>query len=300
MPEYRGAWIFAQLAMRRRAGMSEARAVHITDPNALCPLRGRALLTTVYDLIPLRQGISRRSVLNRLGYATYLNALRRADVMFAISDETAGEMASLLEMSRDRIVVARPGIDLPPSAPQAPASRPYFLFIGGPNPNKNLGVVLDAMGLCADLGEELVVAGRWLPKQVDALQAELRSRGLSDRVRHVGFVAEENLVPLIRGSTALLVPSLSEGFGLPVGEGLAAGAVVVHSNIPVLEEVSSGVALSFDPHSPQELASCMKRVATDRGLRDSLRRSGLERAQELTWDAAIAATLDAYRAILAR
>jgi glycosyltransferase involved in cell wall biosynthesis len=300
MPEYRGAWFFAQMAMRRRAGMSAARVVHVTDPNALCALRGRRLLTTAYDLIPLKQGISRRSVLNRLGYSAYLHALRHADVLFAISQQTADDLVEMLHVPRGRIVVAQPGIDLPPAGELRQGGRPYFLFLGGPNPNKNLAVVLEAMAHSRDLKEELLVAGHWLPGQLAALQEELRGRGLSDRVRHVGFIPDQDIVPLMRGATALLVPSLSEGYGLPVGEGLAAGGVVIHSDIPVLEEVSGGAGLAFDPHSPDQLASCLRRIASDPALADDLRRRGRERAKALTWDAAVQATLDAYRKVLSR
>jgi len=300
MPQYRGTWFFAQMAMRRRAGISSARALHITDPNALLSLRGWRVATTAYDLIPLKQGISRRSVLNRLGYSSYLHALGHADVVFAISQQTADEIVELLQIPRERIVLAPPGIDLHDAGDRRAADRPYFLFIGGPNPNKNLAVVLDAMELNPDLNEELLVVGHWLPGQMEALDQDLGRRGLGDRVRHLGFIPDEDMVPLMRGATALVVPSLSEGYGLPVGEGLAAGVAVIHSNIPVLEEVSGGAALSFDPHAPDQLGSCMRRVANDRVVAGDLRRRGLERAKALTWDAAVASTLDAYRKLMSR
>jgi glycosyltransferase involved in cell wall biosynthesis len=299
MPEYRGAWLFAQLAMRRRAATSTVRAVHVTDPDALTGLPRKRLLTTVYDLIPLKQGVRRRSVIARAGYAAYLRALQRAATLFAISDETASDLMGMLRIPAARIVVARPGIDLPATAshPLSP-SRPYFLFLGGPNPNKNLGVLVDAMALSTDLKEELLVAGHWLPRQVAALQAELKTRGLQDRIRHIGFVPEAELAELMTSATAMVIPSRYEGFGLPVGEGLAAGAVIVHSRIPVLEEVSAGVALAFGPDSAEELATCLRRVASDQRLTTELRRRGIQRAKELTWDAAVEATLNAYRATL--
>lgn len=300
MPQYRGAWFFAQLAMRRRARRSSAAAIHITDPEALTTLGKRRVLATVYDLIPLKEGISRKRIVAWAGYRRYLHALPKADVLFAISDHTAHDLTELLHIPGDRVVVARPGVDLvrSASAHRHESRRPYFLFLGGPNPNKNLAVVLDALVLAPELPEDLHVAGRWLPGQIAALDETLRSKGLAGRVRHLGFVPDDDLASLIEQATALVIPSLDEGFGLPVAEGLAARAAVIHSRIPVLEEVSAGHAVTFDPRSPEELGACLRRVSGDAALRERLRARGQARAAELTWDGAVRATLDVYRRIL--
>jgi len=304
-PEYRGAWLFAQLAMKLRSARSSVRAVHLTDPDALTTLRHRDLMATVYDLIPLREGVSPRRTIAWAGYRTYLHALRRVKTMFAISQQTAADLVELLGVPAERIVVAAPGIDLSPQENMSDdmstnETRPYFLFLGGPNPNKNLAVLLDAMAICTELPEELRIAGHWLPQQVAALEKDLQTRGLRDRSRFVGFVPGADLPSLMRRATAVVVPSRLEGFGLPVGEGLAAGAVVVHSRIPVLEETSAGAALTFEPNSADELARSLQRAAGDPNLNSDLRRRGVERAKALTWDVAVERTLAAYRAVLGR
>lgn len=301
MPEYRGAWLFAQLAMKRRAARSEVRAVHLTDPDALTPLAGRKLLATVYDLIPLKQGLHRHGLITLAGYRRYLRALRHVDTLFAISGQTAAELVEMLHLPAKQVLVARPGIDLPASAGERlNPDRPYFLFLGGPNPNKNLSVVLEAMAICTELREELRIAGHWLPKHVAELDSHILAHGLSHRVRYVGFVPSSELAELLREGTALIVASRYEGFGLPVGEGLAAGAVVIHSRIPVLEETSAGAALTFDPESAEDLAACLRQAADQAHLQSDLRLRGVRRAKELTWDAAVETTLTAYRAALSR
>ena len=298
MPEYRGAWLFARYAMRRLSRQSQVKAVHVTDPDALTPLTGRRLLTTVYDLIPLKGGIGKRRLLARRGYQTYLRALKHVDVLFAISEQTAGDLIEMLRMPGNRIRVARPGVDIASSdAGRVRRARPYFLYLGGPNPNKNLSVVLNALELCQDLDQELRVGGRWLPRQVAALEKQIVSGDLRGRVRHVGFVPDDELQALMRDATAVVVPSLDEGFGLPVAEGLAAGAFVIHSDLPVLEETSRGAALTFDPRSAAQLADCLRRAATDPMLGARLRVEGQARARQLTWDSALKATLDAYRSV---
>ena len=299
MPRYRGAWLFAQLATRRRAMKSRVKAVHVTDPEALTALPPRKLLATVYDLIPLKQGIGRRRALARAGYDSYLKGLRKADVLFAISEQTAGDIVEMLRVPASRIRIAKPGVDLPRSEPRTVRrARQYFLYLGGPNPNKNLGVLLDAMAQCTELEEELRIGGYWLPKQVAALEAQTSGAELRGRVRHIGFVPEEELTALIRDATAVIIPSLQEGFGLPVAEGLAAGALVIHSRLPVLEATSGGAALVFDPTSATALADCLRRAAHDPELQKSLRGRALEQARQITWDAAIKTTLTTYEAIL--
>jgi glycosyltransferase involved in cell wall biosynthesis len=301
MPQYRGAWLFAQLAMRRRTQRSKVRAVHITDPDALVPLAGRKLLTTVYDLIPLKQGMRGQRMIARSGYRAYVRSLARADTLFAISAETAADLVDMVRIPAGRITIARPGVDLPPSSGRPIGrTRPYFLYVGGPNPNKNLSLLLDAMAGGSDGAEELRVGGHWLPKQVAALDSKISLAGLRERVRFIGFVEPGELADLMRDATAVVVPSLHEGFGLPVAEAMAAGGVVVHSRLPVLEETSAGAALTFDPHSVDELAACLRRVAQDPKLVADLRKRGLERAKQLTWDEAVSATLAAYAAILSR
>jgi len=298
MPAYRGAWAFAQAAMRWRIVRSRCTAVHITDPNGLVHTGGRTVITTAYDLIPYKEGLRGMGIIARTGYRSYLGALRHADRILAISQQTADDLSERLAIPRQRIRLARPGVDLPAAAVASTTpERPYFLFLGGPNPNKNLPVLLEAMEVAKELPQELVVAGHWLPFQVENLRRTISAKGLEGRVRHAGFVPPAGLVPLMREATALVVPSLSEGFGLPVAEGLAAGALVIHSRIPVLEEISEGAALVFDPTSAIELAACLREAADPAGSK-MLRERGLQRARGLTWDAAVAATIETYRSAL--
>src|SRR2546427_4816342 len=296
MPEYRGKWLFAQLAMQRRARASRVRAVHITDPDALTPLAGHKLLTTVYDLIPLRQGISRKRIIGWAGYRTYIRNLRRVDIYFAISKQTGRDLTDLLGVPSEKIVIGAPGINLPPpSGATFGGARPYFLYLGGPNPNKNLPALLDAMGRAEALPEELLVAGHWLPKQVAALEATVASRGLAGRVRHIGFVPDGELAARLRQATAVIIPSRSEGFGLPVGEGLAAGALVAHSRIPVLEDTSAGAALTFDPDSAEQLAGAPPPGPARRAPTRGARAGGLRRGQGPTPGASLGAAIYAPR-----
>ena len=286
-----------RLAMFARAEGSRAAAVHITDPNALVVPPKRRVLATVYDLIPLHQGAAGET----RGYRRYLRKLQSANTLFAISQATADDLVTTLRVPADRVVVARPGVDIPPAAASsaADARGKYFLYVGSPDPHKNVKVLLEAMRLRPQLAEKLVITGNWPEPLVSALRSQVEADPLlRGRVDHLGFVTHDLLLSLFRSSTAVVMPSLFEGFGLPVAEAMAAGAAVVHSRLPVLEEVSAGCALTFAPDSAEELAVCLTRISTDDALRADLRARGRARAESLTWVDALARTLDVYRVAL--
>ena len=155
------------------------------------------------------------------------------------------------------------------------------------------------MRLRPQLAEKLVITGNWPEPVVSALRSQVEADPLlHGRVDHLGFVTRDLLLSLFRSCTAVVMPSLFEGFGLPVAEAMAAGAAVVHSRLPVLEEVSAGCALTFAPGSAEELAACLTRVSTDDALRRDLMTRGRARAESLTWAEALSRTLQAYREAL--
>jgi alpha-1,3-rhamnosyl/mannosyltransferase len=257
------------------------------------------MITTVYDLIPLHVGLSWRRPVSAVGYKLYLRHLRKVDRLIAISSSTAAELAQVLGVRQDTVVVAPPGVNRsgPPADPAAP-SETFFLYIGAPDQHKNVPLLLDAMADCADLPEGLVIIGEWLPRQLRWLNARARSDGLSGRVKHLGYVGNDRFEQLVSQATAVVLPSTHEGFGLPVAEAMALGTLVIHSAIPVLEEVSDGAAMTFEPRSVASLATCLRLASSSPEVRNEIAVRGLARARELTWEAATNATLAVYEDLL--
>jgi len=308
-PPHRGWWLprlgvprtrfpsLLRIAMSARCAVSGAGVVHITDPNALVVPEARRMMTTVYDLIPLHQGRSAETP----GYRRYLSRLQSVGTIFAISEATAQDVVATLSVPQGRVVVARPGVEIPPRDDSAPAPVPgkFFLYVGSPDPHKNVGLLLEAIKLCRDLPEKLVIAGNWPEQNVEALRSIADADpALRERVEHLGYVTPDELLALFHSCTAVVMPSLIEGFGLPVAEAMAAGAAVVHSSLAVLDEVSAGCALTFAPTSATELAACLRKVSTDEALRHNLIARSRLRAETLTWRDALERTLRAYRVAL--
>ncbi len=175
----------------------------------------------------------------------------------------------------------------------------YLLFLGLDR-RKNLQAVLEAFARLPTAGRPtLVLAGAppWEPggsdpvaEALDALPTSVRSH-----VVHAGYVPERDKPALLGGASALVYPSLYEGFGLPVLEAMAAGTAVVASDVSSLPELVDGAAILVDPYDTAAIADGIRRVLDDDDLRDKLREAGTARAAAFTWEATARRTAEVIR-----
>lgn len=138
----------------------------------------------------------------------------------------------------------------------------------------------------------LVFTGEPTPEIMKCIE---RQR-LIARVHFVGSVPEVKLPALYRGAEALVFPSLYEGFGLPVLEAMACGTPVVTANRTALPEVAADAALLVEPTSVELIAHAIKQIINDSSLRVCLRKKGLARAAQFSWDR----TIDLVKKVLNR
>src|SRR5205085_12488654 len=165
--------------------------------------------------------------------------------------------------------------------PVKPAN-PYSLYVGNLEPRKNLERLIEAFARVPAKDHQLVIVGnRWYHGAVAEQKA--RSLGLNGRVKFLGYVPREDLPAIFSGATALVYPSLLEGFGLPIVEAMACGAPVITSNNSSMKEVAADAALLVDPRNVNEITEALTRMAEDGALREALSRKGLKRAAEFCW-----------------
>lgn len=126
----------------------------------------------------------------------------------------------------------------------------------------------------------------------------LADLGIEDRVIHLR-PRFEDLSFIYSKALAFIFPSLSEGFGLPILEAMAAGCPTLLSDIPVMREIGSEAALYFNPKEMDSIGLCVSRVLDDSDLRDTLSAKGKLRASEFSWDSTCSKTLDVYKKIVA-
>ena len=171
------------------------------------------------------------------------------------------------------------------------------MWIGTVEPRKNLPALVAAMDrIPGGGGIPLVLIGPtgW---EADACRI---TEPLGDRVVLVGPVSEAERDAWLEAAAVLCLPSLHEGFGLPVLEAMAAGTPVVTSSGTATEEVASGAALVADPTDPGAIGEALGAVLSDGVLADRLVAAGLERAATFTWEATAEATVLVYREAMAR
>jgi glycosyltransferase involved in cell wall biosynthesis len=247
---------------------------------------GRMVLT-IHDIAPIALPQILGNALKR-GYARLLiqRAIQQATAILCVSNFTLAELTRL-GVPQEKLTVTHPGLDSawPLSAPPHRESDgvPYLLFVGNIKPNKNLGLLLRAFASIQDrIPFRLVLAGRMkgLGTADDAVLQQAASLG--DRVRFTGEIDDAALQSLYAGAAALVLPSLYEGFGLPLLEAMQLGCPVLASAAASLPEVGGDAALYFDPHSVSDLAACLLQVSDSTAM-DALRVRGRLRVTQFSF-----------------
>lgn len=176
-------------------------------------------------------------------------------------------------------------------------SRGYIYTGGGLEMRKNVEgtiraykILLDqSMDRFAKLNEipPLVISGKLMPEMapmVTDVEALVKSMGIEDKVKLLGFVSQEDLPALYRNSQMFCYPSFYEGFGLPVLEAMCQGVPVVTAKSSSLPEVGGDGVLYCDPSDIEEMSRVMKKILTDENLRKTLSEKGKKRSGYFSWD----------------
>ncbi len=301
---WRKAW-FTQTGLPRLCRETGADLLHslqfLTPLRAPCPV-----IATVHDLAwrshPRTVPAARRAYYRAL----VPPGLRRAALIAANSQATAAEIAAQFPALADRVRVTPHGtprwaLAAGPRRGPPPEGAGYLLFTGALEPRKNLPRLLDAYEIllaeAAGPAPDLVLAGPpgWSGRE---LARRLARPGLRGRVRLAGYVPQDGMPGLLAGATALVFPSLHEGFGLPVLEAMALGVPVLTADRGATAEVAGEAALLVDPLDTAALARGLHRLVFEPGLADDLAARGPERARRWSWRATAAATLAMYTEIL--
>lgn len=273
----------------------------------------RPSVATIHDLgyhyFPEAHG--KRQV-RQLTWSTRHNA-RRSRLIVADSDATKADLGRFYGISAEKIRVIYPGFDttLAPvrdtSALQTRFTKydieqPYFLFLSTLQPRKNVARLVSAFASVADsLPQQLVLAGKqgWLAQpfleQINALPAEIRQR-----IRLIGFVDDADKAALLSGATALVYPSLHEGFGFPVLEAQACETPVLTARNSSLAEVGADSVCAVSAESIPDIAAAMQRLANDEAYRNRLVKAGLDNIKRFSWQQAAQQVLTVLEAAAGR
>jgi glycosyltransferase involved in cell wall biosynthesis len=227
--------------------------------------------------------------------ALYRALCRQARVVVTPTRAVAEDLTANFDVPMRKVAV------VPPASPLAAYAEPTegdlariraayelpetFVFYPAQTwPHKNHLALVEALSLLAREGTRIpVVCAGWLNDFHPTIEERVREAGLSREIRFVGQLSGPEVAAVSRLATALVFPSLFEGFGLPVLEAFSTGLPVVCSDIPPFREITAGAAATFDPTRPAELALELRRVWLDEGLRRELADRGHAREHEFSW-----------------
>jgi glycosyltransferase involved in cell wall biosynthesis len=221
--------------------------------------------------------------------------LRRAERVIVISAHTGKDIVEHLGVDPGKIRVIHLGVASDfhpiPEEKRLGALRSRYrlperclLYVGNTMPHKNISRLVSAMALVRKRfpAVPLVIAGS-SDKYRPMVAQTIEDKSLSNEVRFLGHVPEEDLPTLYNCASAFLFPSLYEGFGMPVLEAMACGTPVVTSGAASIPEIVGDAAITVDPYDVKSIADGIVHLLENRSEAEKLSRVGIQRAKEFTW-----------------
>ncbi len=242
-------------------------------------------------------GLFRKKDLYQLVNWTKYSA-KNARKIFTISLASKNDIIKEYKLRSDKIVVTYPGIKQISSNKYQVTSmdKPFILFVGTLQPRKNIVRLIEAFSKLKDKRIKLVIVGKkgWLYE--DILEAPLKFN-VKERVQFMDFVKDEDMPSLYKNALCFVLPSLYEGFGLPVLEAMKYGCPVVISNVSSLPEAGGDAALYVDPKNVDDIGSKLEKVITDSNLRSEMVKKGYEQVKKFSWEKTAKETLKILESI---
>jgi glycosyltransferase involved in cell wall biosynthesis len=248
-----------------------------------------------------------RMLLKRREWETSLYhwvARSRAQRIITVTEFAKKELVNVLAIEADRISVTYEGAD-PAFTVRPPAAaiqsvrrkygldRPYFFYVGGWDQHKNVPFLISAFEKASLTGVDLVVGGG-LPHEMEAM-----AKSIPAGVRLLGWLFDDDLVPLYAGALAFVHPSHHESFGLQLCEAMGLSCPVLAARAGAFPEVLAGGGETFSVDSPDELIGLLRRAATDSAFREGLAGRAARRSVDLSWRRTAEQTIAIYKSVIA-
>lgn len=281
------------------AAAVRARANLIFSPTThTCPFGPIPVITTIHDVTPLLSPSFGRFT-NLLERIRLWNAAKFSIQCITDSECSKRDLVEIYGLPPEKVKVVYLGYDRETFNPSLVDSGrqkvlldrlgihdPYIFHHGTIQPRKNLARLIRACRLLwdrrRDLRFQLVLAGQ-LGWQYQGILEAANGVGGAGKVVFTGAMSDEDLALLLKGAELCVIPSLYEGFCLPMVEAMACGTPTIASKTSCLPEVSGGVLRYFDPLSTEDMANTIAMVLEDRTLQQELVENGVRRASDFSW-----------------
>lgn len=262
---------------------------------------GYKVISVVHDLIPFlyKKYFASASIKWKLFHSNETIAkmmLGTSEIVVTDSEATRTDLEELLEVNPDKVRVIYPGVD--PNFKYVPRAniadflkeigltKAYTIFVGTLEPRKNIVRIIQAYNQVRESGKYngmLVLVGKkgW---QYKPIFKEIEKSVFKADIKYMSYVQDSFLPALISGADVLIYPSLYEGFGLPILEGMACGTPVITSRLSSMPEVGGEAAFYIDPLSVDEIASGIDRITNDKKVREELIQKGYKQVHKFSWN----------------
>ncbi len=261
-----------------------------------------ATVVTVHDLVWKHAGETMPAINRWLDARLLPQAARLADRIITVSQNTADDLIAEVPEADGKVDTIPLGVAQPePIADNAELpglnlDEPFLLFVGTLEPRKNLRRLMEAYSRLTDQQQSdarLVIVGGsgWGGVDARSMAAEF---GVTERTEVLGYVSEPQLIALYEKALFLAMPSLYEGFGLPLLEAMIRGTPVLTSNRASMPEVAGDAGLLVEPDDVESIRSGLERMLTDAPLRQRLAGLARGRAKAFTWDRTVSETLKVF------
>ncbi|MBT8091723.1 MAG: glycosyltransferase family 4 protein [Gammaproteobacteria bacterium] len=222
----------------------------------------------------------------RLWYRVMFHVAGRMAKRIVVNSRfTARELAKHVGLSAEKMTLCYPGCEhahgkrdeLPDLSRFDLPSRPFVLAVASANPNKNFESVVQALDMLGDQAPPCVIVGKTEQRQFGGVIFD------EERVTHLGYVSDEELLALYRRALCLVFPSFYEGFGLPPLEAMASSCPVISSYTSAMPEISGDAAIYCDPHDFGTLARAIRRINESPARRKVLVNRGRKQSEKFSW-----------------
>lgn len=282
------------------------------------PIRySRPYIVTIHDLILHHFATGEATTLpfglyklKLAGYKYIIGrAARSAKKIIAVSYATHDEIIDHLHVDPAKVCVIYEGVDSLLSIPSKSElnvesklltveNTKYFLHVGNVYPHKNSKRLIEAFVKSGLEGYSLLFVGKkdYFMKELEKLCIEL---GFEKQIKFLGFVSDTELASLYQNATATVVPSLMEGFGLPVIEAMANNSLVLASDIPSLKEIGGDSAIYVNPFDVDDISAKIRNIAEgDQAQFMSFKKRGLMLVKDFSWQKMAKETLAVYESCI--
>lgn len=243
-------------------------------------------------------------------------SVRKTRKIFTISQASKDDIIKEYGVSKDKVVVTYPGIKLKAQMSKLKTTaqsssildkygikKDYILFVGTLQPRKNVARLIEAFSMLNSndkrINADLVIVGKkgWMYEEILAAPEKF---GISDKVKFLHSVSDEDLPSFYKNALCFVLPSLYEGFGLPILEAMQNGCPVLTSDVSSLPEAGGDAALYFDPLDTNDIKEKMELMMNDKELKIKLIQKGNGQVKKFSWEKTARETLNVLEGLITK